>query len=161
MPDGENCASLTIPYDCVCSQSGQSMNVPDAYQCSEFNPVVDQKTHFRTRNLLCCPITDASGKYVAVIQVDQMWHSYLLFSPVSMRVPLRLFVQFACVWKGVVGEFQILHSSKHLALQRMATNSYQPGVRLVFCPCASSVSISGIRQIVAPVRAIYSQGTLQ
>ena len=51
------------------AEAGTSMNIPDAYACGLFNPAIDRKTGFRTRNILCCPISDMSGNHVAVIQV--------------------------------------------------------------------------------------------
>ena len=51
------------------AETGTSMNIPDAYACGLFNPAIDRKTGFRTRNILCCPISDMSGNHVAVIQV--------------------------------------------------------------------------------------------
>ena len=52
------------------AQSGISMNIPDAYACSMFNPAIDRATGFITKSLLCCPVADISGKHVAVIQVS-------------------------------------------------------------------------------------------
>lgn len=51
------------------AETGTSMNIPDAYSCDLFNPGIDRKTGFRTRNILCVPISDMSGNHVAVIQV--------------------------------------------------------------------------------------------
>lgn len=51
------------------AESGTSLNIPDAYACGLFNPAIDKKTGFRTRNILCCPISDMAGNHVAVIQV--------------------------------------------------------------------------------------------
>eukprot|EP00891_Asterochloris_glomerata_P009654 jgi/Astpho2/9654/Aster-x1594 len=50
------------------AETGTSMNIPDAYSCDLFNPGIDRKTGFRTRNILCVPISDMSGNHVAVIQ---------------------------------------------------------------------------------------------
>ncbi|XP_076341092.1 putative 3',5'-cyclic phosphodiesterase pde-5 [Tachypleus tridentatus] len=36
--------------------TGQSLNIPDAYDDDRFNRTVDQQTGYRTRNLLCMPI---------------------------------------------------------------------------------------------------------
>lgn len=52
------------------AESGTSLNIPDAYACGLFNPAIDKKTGFRTRNILCCPISDMAGNHVAVIQVQ-------------------------------------------------------------------------------------------
>jgi len=54
------------------AEFGTSMNIPDAYACGLFNPAIDRKTGFRTRNILCCPISDMSGNHVAVIQVSHL-----------------------------------------------------------------------------------------
>lgn len=50
--------------------TGKSMNIKDAYACEMFNPTIDRATDFLTKTVLCCPIADISGKYVAVVQVD-------------------------------------------------------------------------------------------
>ncbi|KAA6428464.1 MAG: GAF and PAS PAC sensor-containing adenylate guanylate cyclase [Trebouxia sp. A1-2] len=57
------------------AESGTSMNIPDAYACGLFNPAIDRKTGFRTRNILCCPISDMSGNHVAVIQALNKKHT--------------------------------------------------------------------------------------
>ncbi|KAG1667446.1 hypothetical protein FOA52_012201 [Chlamydomonas sp. UWO 241] len=50
-------------------RSGELMNVANAYEEPLFNPSIDKETGFRTRSILCCAITDGSGKTVAVLQV--------------------------------------------------------------------------------------------
>ncbi|DBB04290.1 TPA: hypothetical protein ACH3X1_012787 [Trebouxia sp. C0004] len=57
------------------AESGTSMNIPDAYACGLFNPAIDRKTGFRTRNILCCPISDMAGNHVAVIQALNKKHT--------------------------------------------------------------------------------------
>lgn len=45
------------------------MNIPDAYAHPLFNPAIDAKTGFRTRNMLCCAVQDEmTGSPVAVLQ---------------------------------------------------------------------------------------------
>ena len=46
-----------------------TINVPDAYADSRFNPEVDRKTGFRTRNILSLPLRDHEGELVGVLQV--------------------------------------------------------------------------------------------
>ena len=58
------------------AETGTSMNIPDAYNCDLFNPGIDRKTGFRTRNILCVPISDMSGNHVAVIQVGASLHFF-------------------------------------------------------------------------------------
>ncbi len=49
-------------------RSQEIVNIPDAYADDRFNRSVDQKTGFRTRNLLTAPMFDAGGKPVGVLQ---------------------------------------------------------------------------------------------
>jgi len=51
------------------AQSGQIINIPDAYADSRFNPDVDRKTGFRTRSILSLPIKDQRGDVFAVAQI--------------------------------------------------------------------------------------------
>lgn len=44
------------------------INVPDAYSDSRFNPEVDRKTGFRTRNLLTFPLENLRGDLIGVLQ---------------------------------------------------------------------------------------------
>jgi HD-GYP domain-containing protein (c-di-GMP phosphodiesterase class II) len=48
--------------------TGQVVNIPDAYADARFNRAVDNATGYRTQNLLCCPMRDAQGEVVGVIQ---------------------------------------------------------------------------------------------
>lgn len=38
--------------------TGQTVNIPDAYADPRFNPEIDRKTGYRTRNILCMPVLD-------------------------------------------------------------------------------------------------------
>lgn len=52
------------------ARTGETVNVPDAYADARFDPNVDARSGFRTRNLLVVPVWSADGKRViGVIQV--------------------------------------------------------------------------------------------
>lgn len=52
------------------AQTGQPINVQDAYQLACFDPTTDQKTGYHTKSLLCMPIRHkGSGEIVGVIQL--------------------------------------------------------------------------------------------
>lgn len=53
----------------ACFTTGEVINIPDAYADERFNPAVDKKTGYRTRNILCMPVINKNGKKLAVIQV--------------------------------------------------------------------------------------------
>jgi adenylate cyclase len=49
--------------------TGRLLNIPDAYANPLFNQEVDQKTGFRTRNILCVPMRTGEGETIGVTQV--------------------------------------------------------------------------------------------
>jgi len=51
------------------AQTGEIVNIPDAYADPRFNPDVDKRTGYRTRNILCLPIRNKAGKIIAVLQL--------------------------------------------------------------------------------------------
>jgi putative ABC transport system ATP-binding protein len=51
------------------ARTGKPLNVPDAYAEPLFNRRVDEETGYRTRSLLCMPLTNAAGRVVAVLQL--------------------------------------------------------------------------------------------
>ena len=62
MPKGQGIAGQV-------AATGQALNIPDAYAHPLFNQEVDQKTGFRTRNILCIPMRDSEGTTIGVTQV--------------------------------------------------------------------------------------------
>jgi len=48
--------------------SNQVIDVPDPYADTRFNPANDQRTGFRTRNILAAPVADTDGRPLGVIQ---------------------------------------------------------------------------------------------
>ena len=51
------------------AKSGEILNIPDAYADPRFNREVDAQTGYRTRNILCLPIRNKSGKIIAALQL--------------------------------------------------------------------------------------------
>ncbi len=49
--------------------TGEIVNIPDAYADGRFNPEVDKRTGFRTRNILTLPIRNKAGKIIAALQL--------------------------------------------------------------------------------------------
>lgn len=50
------------------AQSGEAVNLADAYDDTRFDRTWDEKSGYRTRSLLCVPILDREQKVIAVIQ---------------------------------------------------------------------------------------------
>jgi putative ABC transport system ATP-binding protein len=51
------------------ARSGETVNGADAYALPDFNPEIDRRTGYRTRSILCVPITDSRGRIFAVAQL--------------------------------------------------------------------------------------------
>ena len=51
------------------AQTGEVVNIADAYQDDRFNPEVDRKTGYRTKSILCVPMKDNRGRITGVVQV--------------------------------------------------------------------------------------------
>ncbi len=56
------------------AQTGETLNIPDAYQDERFDPSTDRKTGFRTRSILCMPVwephpQEKKREIIGVIQV--------------------------------------------------------------------------------------------
>jgi signal transduction histidine kinase/putative methionine-R-sulfoxide reductase with GAF domain len=51
------------------AESGETVNIPDAYADRRFNQDIDRRSGYRTRSILCMPMRDNVGRIVGVIQV--------------------------------------------------------------------------------------------
>ncbi len=51
------------------AQSGETLNIEDAYADSRFDRSVDKASGYRTRNLLVAPVRDKTGRVTGVIQL--------------------------------------------------------------------------------------------
>ncbi|MFK8184762.1 MAG: GAF domain-containing protein [Phormidesmis sp.] len=49
--------------------TAQALNIPDAYADARFSAATDRQTGYRTRNILCMPVTNSNGKVVAIAQL--------------------------------------------------------------------------------------------
>ena len=51
------------------AETGETINIPDAYKDSRFNPDIDKRTGYRTHNMLCMPMKNKDGKIIGVFQL--------------------------------------------------------------------------------------------
>lgn len=51
------------------AQTGEAINIKDAYNDKRFNPEVDKKTGYKTHNILCLPIKNNNKEIIGVFQV--------------------------------------------------------------------------------------------
>ncbi len=50
-------------------RTGRTVNIPDAYADSRFNPEQDRETGYKTRTMLCSPVVNTRGEIIGVTQV--------------------------------------------------------------------------------------------
>lgn len=80
------------------ADSGEPVNIPDAYADVRFNDAIDSRTGYRTQALLCMPIKDSAGEVLGVAQVinklngdrfsetdEKVFASYLQFCGIGLR----------------------------------------------------------------------------
>jgi len=80
----------------ACILSNELINIPDCYQDDRFNPTMDRQTGFRTTQMLCVPVTDASRKPIGAIQVINTDHGMAFTQrDVNMLQRFRVYVQIA------------------------------------------------------------------
>jgi len=51
------------------ARTGQSLNIPDVYRDSRFNPIFDHRSGFHTHSLLTAPLKTPRGGVIGVVQV--------------------------------------------------------------------------------------------
>ncbi|TVQ19919.1 MAG: adenylate/guanylate cyclase domain-containing protein [Leptolyngbya sp. DLM2.Bin15] len=51
------------------ASTGETLNIPNAYEDPRFDPTVDQSTGYHTRNILCMPVFNSSGALIGVTQL--------------------------------------------------------------------------------------------
>src|SRR5262249_18476799 len=49
--------------------TGETVNIPEAYEDPRFNKEIDKKTGYRTKTILCMPIRDETGLILGVTHV--------------------------------------------------------------------------------------------
>ncbi|HOJ85375.1 MAG TPA: HD domain-containing protein [Elusimicrobiales bacterium] len=51
------------------ADTGQSLNIEDAYKSDKFNPEIDRITKFKTKNVLAVPLKNVTGRIIGVFEV--------------------------------------------------------------------------------------------
>ena len=71
--DGKDLMEIRIPSNRgiagYVASTGQPLNIPDAYQDPRFDPSTDQKTGYKTRNILCMPVFNTGKDLIGVTQL--------------------------------------------------------------------------------------------
>ncbi|MEO0756729.1 MAG: GAF domain-containing protein [Cyanobacteria bacterium J06648_16] len=71
--DGQQLLELRQPADKGIvghvASTGETLNIPKAYEDPRFDPTADKKTGYHTRTILCMPVFDSNSKLIGVTQL--------------------------------------------------------------------------------------------
>lgn len=71
--DGQTWMEIRIPADRgiagYVASTGQTLNIPNAYEDPRFDPSIDRRTGYQTRTILCMPIYNSEGILIGVTQL--------------------------------------------------------------------------------------------
>lgn len=71
--DGQDMVEIRIPANRgiagYVAATGESLNIPDAYEDPRFDPTVDQRTGYQTRTILCMPVFNSKQNLIGVTQL--------------------------------------------------------------------------------------------
>jgi Nif-specific regulatory protein len=98
-----------------CLQSGKAVVVDDAYRDPRFNKQVDQKTGFKTRNLLCVPIVDIEGRRIGAFEAINKRHGS--FTADDEESLTELGTQAAVALHNTRERERLVRGQKHLTEQ--------------------------------------------
>lgn len=71
--DGQTTMKIRIPANRgiagYVASTGQTLNIPDAYEDPRFDANIDKQTGYRTRNILCMPVYNSEGALIGATQL--------------------------------------------------------------------------------------------
>ena len=68
----QSSAGIEVPLKGIAgfiAKTGSIVNLPDVYADSRFDPAMDMRTGYRTKQMLCVPVYDRPGSVAAVLQL--------------------------------------------------------------------------------------------
>ncbi len=135
-------------------QDGKVIRVDDAYLDPRFNKKVDVETGYRTRNLLCVPITDVDGQRIGVFEgINKLQGAFTSEDEESLR---DIGLQVATALQNTQERERLTRRNKQL------TEEVTKGVRII----GESQAITAMRMTIdrlattdLPVLVLGESGT--
>ncbi len=94
------------------AQSGEPLNIEDAWDLPYFNREFDKKNNFRTRSVLCLPIKNHDGEKLGVLQVINKKHKP------RFDAQDEVFCKGLAAQVGIALENALLHDEMKLAFKK-------------------------------------------
>src|SRR5262249_10892455 len=135
-------------------RTGQVAQVDDVRADPKWNPEIDSDSGFRTRNLLCVPLTDAAGVRLGAFEV--MNRKGGAFTPQDVQTLQALAAQTTAAVQSVREREALLRSNAELEGQARL------GARLVGQSTAIQAlrgTVEGVARTTLPVLVLGESGT--
>lgn len=112
------------------AQTGEIINIPDAYADPRFNPAVDKQTGYHTKTILCVPLKKTDGETVGVIQVlNKKGTKKVVFTNDDEEILLALAGQAAVAITNAIYHREVLAKQKmerDLQIAKSVQESFLP-----------------------------------
>ncbi len=102
------------------AETGETVNIPDAYSDERFNPEFDRKSGFTTRNILCMPMRNKENKIIGVFQLINKARGTLDFDKEDENFLTAFSVNAAIAIENSRLAQQMVQSERLSAVGRMA-----------------------------------------
>ncbi|MBI4499089.1 MAG: GAF domain-containing protein [Chloroflexi bacterium] len=130
--------------------SGETLNIPEAYDDPRFNRDVDRRTGYRTKTILCAPVRDDKGKIIGVTQVLNKREGVFTTEDEDMLHALSSQAAIALKNAQLFAQVSYMKNYNESILRSMATAVItldSEGVVTTVNPAA--VRVFGLRQVAA------------
>jgi adenylate cyclase len=116
------------------AETGETVNLADAYRDPRFNPEVDRRTGYRTRTVLCMPVRNEKREIVGVMQVLNQKNGAFTEEDEQLLDALGSQVAIALENSRMFEEVRFMKNYNESMLRTMATGvvTLDPQGRLVY-----------------------------
>lgn len=116
------------------AETGETVNIADAYRDPRFNPEVDRRTGYRTRTILCMPVRNERREIVGVMQVLNQKNGAFTEEDEQLLDALGSQVAIALENSRMFEEVRFMKNYNESMLRTMATGvvTLDPQGRLVY-----------------------------
>jgi adenylate cyclase len=128
--------------------AGETVNIADVYRDARFNPEVDRRTGYRTRNMLCMPLRNESAEIVGVIQVLNKRNGPFTGEDEELLNALGSQTSIALENSRLFEEVQYIRNYNESILRTMASGVVTLGSdgTVAFCNAAARVMFADVRE---------------
>ncbi len=102
------------------AQTGETVNIADAYNDGRFNPEFDRRSGFKTKNILCMPMRNRDNKIIGVFQLINKRHGTFDFDSEDENFLKAFSVNAAIAIENSRIALQMVQSERLSAVGRMA-----------------------------------------